>query len=252
MPSPDAIILCGGAGLRLRSINADAPKAMARVAGRPFLELLLRQLRRHKFQRVVLAVGYQRDVIRSHFGDCAFDLHVEYSDEPRPLGTGGALRNAVKLIKSDSCLIMNGDSYTDADLLTFVNEHSRTQADVSLVVVPTDGREDCGSVFADNDGCLVRFEEKTTRVGCSYLSAGIYIVARHLLCTIPSDVPISLEKELFPRWLAEGKEMRVSGSSTRCVDIGTPERYLIAQTLLADVELGNNVPGAPPEAFVEA
>ena len=83
MPSvPDAIVLCGGAGLRLRSVTGDAPKSLANIGGRPFLEILLSQLRRHGFQRVILAVGYQRDLIREHFGDGgAFGLAVNYSIE---------------------------------------------------------------------------------------------------------------------------------------------------------------------------
>ncbi len=81
---PDAILLCGGAGLRLRSVIGDAPKGMAEVAGRPFLELLLRQLQRHGFERAILAVGYQKDVIQSYFGECAFGLQVVYSPEFRP------------------------------------------------------------------------------------------------------------------------------------------------------------------------
>src|SRR5271169_1384583 len=112
--SPDAILLCGGAGLRLRSVIGNSPKGMADVAGRPFLELLLRQLGRHGFERAILAVGYQKDVIHSHFGEQAFGLHLAYSIETCPLGTGGALRNAADMIESDNVLVMNGDSYTDA------------------------------------------------------------------------------------------------------------------------------------------
>src|SRR5437667_8523550 len=108
MPSAvDAIVLCGGAGLRLRSVTGDAPKSLASIGGRPFLDILLNQLRRHGFQHVILAVGYQRDLIRSHFDNRAHGMPLEYSIESTPLGTGGALRNAVDLIKSDSVLIMN-------------------------------------------------------------------------------------------------------------------------------------------------
>ncbi len=87
-------MLCGGAGLRLRSVIGDSAKGMAEIGGRPFLELLLRQLRRHGFQRAILAVGYQRDAIRMFFGDRVDDLELVYSEETTPLGTGGALRNA--------------------------------------------------------------------------------------------------------------------------------------------------------------
>ena len=86
MPSSrDAILLCGGAGLRLRSVIGNAPKGMADIGGRPFLELLLRQGHRHGFQRAIPAVGYQKDVIHSHFGDQAFGLKLTYSVELCPL-----------------------------------------------------------------------------------------------------------------------------------------------------------------------
>src|SRR5271165_6589112 len=145
----DAILLCGGAGLRLRSVIGNAPKGMADVAGRPFLELLLRQLRRHGFERAILAVGYQKDIIQSHFGEQAFGLHLAYSVELCPLGTGGALRNAVDVVESDSVLVMNGDSYTDANLTKFVAAYHESKADASVLLVPADGRDDCGTVLVN-------------------------------------------------------------------------------------------------------
>src|ERR1700740_3457412 len=101
-PTPDAIILCGGLGLRLRSVTGDTPKTMVSVCGRPFMELLLVQLKRNGFSRVILSWGYRSDVIRNHFGEKAFGLDLSYSLEPSPLGTGGALRHAWSLITTDS------------------------------------------------------------------------------------------------------------------------------------------------------
>jgi D-glycero-alpha-D-manno-heptose 1-phosphate guanylyltransferase len=237
MPSvPDALLLCGGAGLRLRSITGGAPKGMANVAGRPFLELLIRQLRRHGFERVILAVGYRKDVIRSHFGERAFGLRLAYSSESSPLGTGGALRNAVELVRSESILIMNGDSYTDVDLGELVADYQETQAHASVVVVPADGRGDCGSVLLDGEGKLVGFEEKGP-FRASYINAGIYAVSRQLLCEIPAGVEVSLEQELLPQWLRQGKYIKGFVCWGRCVDIGTPERYRSAQDLLANAEV---------------
>src|SRR5262245_2717165 len=114
--TPDAIVLCGGAGLRLRSVIGQTPKSLADVAGCPFLELLLRQLRRNGLERVILAVGYQRESIQSQFQDRAFGLDLRYSIESHPLGTGGALRQAADLVESENVLALNGDSYTDANL----------------------------------------------------------------------------------------------------------------------------------------
>jgi len=237
MPSvTDAIVLCGGAGTRLRSVTGDAPKSLATIGDRPFLDILINQLRRHGFEHVILAVGYQRDLIRSHFESRKHDVSLEYSIESTPLGTGGALRNAVEFVKSEALLIMNGDSYTDADLSAFVATHRESQADLSVVVVPTDGRVDCGLVSADPTGKVLGFKEKQSATGRQYVNAGIYMVDKKILYEMPANQRVSLEEELFPRLLAEGRNVRTFHYSGRCIDIGTPERYLLAQEILANVE----------------
>jgi mannose-1-phosphate guanylyltransferase len=240
--TPDAVVLCGGMGLRLQSVIGEAPKGMAEVAGRPFLELLLRQLCRHGFQRAILAVGYQRDAIRMHFGDHAFGLEIVYSEETYPLGTGGALRNAVEHITSDSLLVMNGDSYTNVDLTHFLDHCRETAADAGVVVVPADGRSDCGFALLDADGRMVGFNENQAPVDASYVNAGIYLLSRQMLLDVPTVEAVSLERELLPRWLREGKKIKGFIYSGECVDIGTPERYTLAQSALADVEAKDQIP----------
>lgn len=234
----DAIILCGGAGLRLRSVTGNDPKSMAQIAGRPFLEMPLKQLRRHGFQRVILAVGYAADAIESHFGPTFGSMDIEYSIESSPLGTGGALSNAAAQVKSKSCLVMNGDSYTDVDLLKFVTSHLESQADASVAVVPVDERGDVGSVLLDGGGNVVKFAEKEPSLRAQHLNAGIYMLSWDMLFGIPSGLPISLERELFPRWIREGRRIRAFIHSGTCVDIGTPERYQAAQEILADMMAG--------------
>lgn len=234
---PDAIVLCGGAGLRLRDITGNGPKAMASIAGRPFLELLLRQLRRNGFERAILAVGYQHDMIRSHFAERTFGLQLVYSAESSPLGTGGALRNAADLLETNSALVLNGDSYTNADLAAFVAHHHESGADASLVVVPADGRGDVGTVLVDGHGCVTRFVEKLSSAGAKHLNAGIYMVSRRILYDVPAGVQVSLEETLFPQWLDEGRCIKAYVYLGACLDIGTPERYRNAQVSLANVEL---------------
>jgi len=245
--TPDALLLCGGAGLRLRSVIGNAPKGMAEVAGRPFLELLLRQLRRHGFERAILAVGYQKDLIQLHFDERAFGLHLAYSVESCPLGTGGALRNAADLIESDDVLIMNGDSYTDANLQALVVDHHQANADLSVVVVAAEGRDDCGSVLLDASGKLAGFAEKQSPFHSPHVNAGIYLMSRQMLYEIPSGLEVSLERELLPRWLRQGRDIRGFICSGRCIDIGTPERYRSAQDILAKVEVNASVPRCESE-----
>jgi mannose-1-phosphate guanylyltransferase len=235
--APDAIVLCGGAGTRIRTVT-DGPKAMMPVNGRPFLELILRQLKRWGTERVILATGYRADVIESYFGNEAFGLQLVYSPEVTPLGTGGALRNAADLVQSTDALVLNGDSYTDGDLRGLERQHQESNAEMTLLVVSPDGRDDTGTVSVDGSGRLLSFEEKRAVGGPRYINAGIYLLSRKLLMQIPAGRAVSLEREVIPQWLEQGRNIGVTIDRAACVDIGTPDRYETAQTVLATVEAG--------------
>lgn len=232
---PDAIILSGGFGLRLKGVIGDAPKPMAKIGGRPFLELLLKQLKRRGFSRLILSVGYRHEVIREHFGDRAFGMELIYSIETAPLGTGGALREAARHVCTKSALVMNGDSYTDVDLDRLARNHRSSSADVTVVVIP-ETRSDAGSVILDRNGKVITFSEKQVVPGSRYSSAGIYMLEMSLATTIPQSDKISLEEKLFPQWLADGKDVEGFIFEGRCLDIGTPERFRKAQGLLEKIE----------------
>jgi NDP-sugar pyrophosphorylase family protein len=133
---------------------------------------------------------------------------------------------------------MNGDSYTDVNLLKFAAAHCVTGADVSVVLVPVDERGDVGSVVLDADNNVVQFAEKERSLFAQHLNAGIYMLSKEILHGIPPRFPLSLERELFPEWIREGRRIKGFVHSGRCVDIGTPERYRTAQDVLAEVEAG--------------
>jgi D-glycero-alpha-D-manno-heptose 1-phosphate guanylyltransferase len=213
--TPDALVLCGGFGLRLRGVIGEAPKPMATVNGRPFLELILKQLKRNGFSRIVLSVGYKHEVIREYFGDEAFGLKLVYSVETSPLGTGGALRQALDHIESQ--------------------DHRASKAAVTIVVIP-DFRPDAGSIVVDQNYGIKNFAEKRFVPEARFLSAGIYVLGKSLIGTIPPEKKISLEQETFPEWLTEGHDMRAFVCHSPCIDIGTPDRYLEAQKSLNQME----------------
>jgi mannose-1-phosphate guanylyltransferase len=235
--NPDALILSGGFGTRLRGTIGEAiPKPMASISGRPFLELLLRQLKRHGFTRVILGVGHKHEVIREHFGDRFGEMDLFYSVESSPLGTAGALRQALDFVKSDCLLVMNGDSYTNVDLNALPRVHAASHADVTAVVIP-DKRNDAGSVQLGPDGSIICFSEKRAVEGSRYISAGIYVFSRELLAGLPAGRKISLEEQTFPQWLADGRKIAGFIYEGDCLDIGTPERFEKAQQALEKVEL---------------
>src|SRR5271156_3444886 len=97
-----AVLLVGGLGTRLRSAVPSSPKALASVGGRPFLELLLRQLGTQGIRQLVMCTGFLAEQIEEVFGDGSdFGVSIQYSNEPVPLGTGGALKFAQRYVQHE-------------------------------------------------------------------------------------------------------------------------------------------------------
>ena len=111
----DFLILCGGLGTRLRAVTGETPKVMAQVQGEPFLDFLIRYLVKQGAKRIILCAGYKVEALKSHYQKIFKDIDLMFSVEPEPLGTGGALKNAQSLVKSEYVLGLNGDCFTPVD-----------------------------------------------------------------------------------------------------------------------------------------
>ncbi len=231
-PKVTAALLAGGLGTRLRSVVADRPKVLAQVGGRPYLTYLLDQLAKAQIQEVVLLIGYRADQVRDSLGETYRGMRLHYSEEETPLGTAGAVRQALPFFREPLLLLMNGDSYCDVDLATFRAFHVETSADVSLVLRQVEDTARYGCVHLGPDGRVVRFEEKGGTGGAGWINAGVYLMDRSLVAALPPASALSLERDVFPRWV---REQRVCGfpCSGRFIDIGTPESYAEAEGFFA-------------------
>lgn len=218
-----AVILAGGLGTRLREVVADRPKVLAEVNGRPFLASLLDRLVDAGIRRVVLCTGYMAELVSDTFGDEYRGVALLYSIEQTALGTGGALRLALPLITSDPALIMNGDSFCDADLPLFACQHHSADAKASLVLTEVEDVTRYGSVDVDLSGTVLSFREKGRQSGKGLINAGIYMMDRQVIETIQSGSAVSLEREVFPQ--LTGKGLYAFPQKGRFIDIGTPSDY---------------------------
>ena len=126
-------ILAGGLGTRLRSVLPTRPKVLALVQGRPFLIYLLDQLAAVGAKEIVFCVGYMADTVEETLGDQYQAIRLTYSREKEPLGTGGALRQALSFFSSDPVLVMNGDSFMDADLAGYLHWFLQKGLEASLL-----------------------------------------------------------------------------------------------------------------------
>lgn len=225
----DVVILSGGQGSRLRELISDRPKPMAEIDSRPFLDILMEYVAGFGFRRFIVCTGYMSDVIRKYYSGRDLPYEVVISNEDKPLGTGGAVKNSESLIRSSNILLMNGDSFCPLDLNGFVKFHTDKQSELSLTLVKVDDARDYGTVVIDESNRIVAFAEKKSKKS-GLVNAGVYIINRSALSLIPPNTFYSLEHDLFPMLINRNffgyitKEM--------FIDIGTPERFKMAQKVL--------------------
>ena len=217
------VILAGGLGTRLRSVVGDCPKILALVNNRPFLSYLLDQLLCNDFSHVILCTGHGAGQVSAAFGNVYKGLTIEYSLEAKPLGTGGALRNAIPRIKTNNILVMNGDSYINVDLKTYIEWHFQNQIDVSLLLTQVSNTSYYGSVYVDKNGLVKQFVEKNEATTLGWINAGVYILNKSLISQIPAGESFSLEHDFFPKLV--GKGLHGFQCNDSFIDIGTPESY---------------------------
>lgn len=227
-------ILAGGLGTRLLPKVAGKPKILAQVGGHPFLEYLLHQLNQANFKNVVLCTGYLSNQVEKTFGESYKDLHLSYSSEQVPLGTAGCLRRAFPLLKSETILVMNGDSFCEVDFRRFWQFHLSKNSDASLVISAVTDTSHSGKVKLGSDDSIIGFQEKEVS-GAGFVNAGIYLINKALIAKIPEGKEVSIERDIFPNWIGK----RFYGyKGNHFVDIGTPESYTWAGKFFSPFKLG--------------
>src|SRR3712207_2521529 len=159
---------------------------MLPTAGVPFLAHLLSRIQEAGVRRVVLGTSYLAETFSDHFGDgSAMGLELEYVVEDQPLGTGGGIRNVAKHLSTDDVLVFNGDVLCGTDLGAVVDTHRRTEADVTLHLVPVQDPPAYGCVPTTEDGRVLESLETTEDPPTDQINAGCYVFRRSVIGSIP-------------------------------------------------------------------
>jgi mannose-1-phosphate guanylyltransferase len=225
-PDVDAIVLVGGQGTRLRPLTLSAPKPMLPTAGVPFLTHLLSRIKAAGIDHVLLGTSYQAEVFSDHFGDGAeLGLQIEYVVETEPLGTGGAIGNVAHLLRGDTAMIFNGDVLSGCDLTALLHRHESTGADVTLHLTCVEDPRAFGCVPTDSAGRVTAFLEKDPHPVTDQINAGTYVFSRAVVESIPTDRPVSVERETFPQLLAGDATVMAYIDSTYWRDLGKPHDF---------------------------
>jgi D-glycero-alpha-D-manno-heptose 1-phosphate guanylyltransferase len=203
------IILAGGLGTRLSGITGDIPKPMARV-------------------------GAQWEIIREHFGDSYRGISLKYSVEDEPLGTGGAIRQALEIIPDDEIIVLNGDTLFHVDLEALADAHHRGKVVLTIALKQVADCGRFGRVNISDNGVVTEFLEKSTN-DSGWINGGIYMLNRRLLDDFPMPVKFSFEKDLLEPNIGRIRPVAFQ-SNAYFIDMGVPEDYERAQSEIGGVQ----------------
>ena len=187
-----AIILAGGRGKRLRPITDYVPKPLIPIKNIPIIEWQIKYLKKFGVTEVIICTGYKQEMIENHIVSKKVGVEVKYSIEKSPLGTGGAIKKAGKMIKDKSFFVINGDTITNIDL----KKLSKVKNSVAAIEL----RTQFGILETENDK-ITKFKEKK-EIHDLWMNAGIYHLSRDVLKDLPDKGDI--EKTVFPNYAKSG------------------------------------------------
>ncbi len=222
---PKAVILAGGAGMRLMPLTKDKPKCLVEVCDRPILEHIIDLFRSYNINQILISVGFLKEKVIEHYGDGSrFGVRIDYIQENSPLGTAGPLVLARKLL-TETFIVCNGDELKNIDIKKMLEFHRRKKALCTIALTKVTDPTQYGVVRLDGE-CICEFLEKPKYPPSNLINAGFYIMEPEVIDMIPQGFAM-LEKDVFPDITKLGRlyGFRFEG---QWFDCGSMERLEIA------------------------
>jgi len=202
-----AIILAGGRGKRLKPITDYVPKPLVPIKNIPIIEWQIKYLKKFDIDEVIICTGYKQEMIESYLNAKKIGIKIRYSIEKSPLGTGGAIKKAGKMIKDKSFFVINGDTITDIDLKML----AKLQNSVAAIELRTKF-----GILETRDNKITKFKEKK-EISNLWMNAGIYHLNKEMLKDMPDKG--DLEKTVFPDYAKKGKLQTVKFQNVKWYSI---------------------------------
>jgi len=223
-----AVVLVGGEGTRMRPLTETVPKPLLPLVDRPFLAHVLDRLAQHGVDEAILSSPYLEEVF-DPFLETRGDRppRVLWITEPKPLGTAGAIANALGHL-DEAFLVLNGDILTDLDLTALVAFHRERGSVATIAVAPVDDARPYGLVEVDDAGRVAAFREKPADPIPGTVNMGTYVLEPVALRGVSTTRSVSIETEVFPALVESRVPVYGHASDAYWKDLGTPDRYLRA------------------------
>ncbi|HEC81756.1 MAG TPA: NDP-sugar synthase [Thermoplasmatales archaeon] len=239
----EAVILAGGFGTRLAPLTYTRAKSLLPILNKPMISYLIETLP-EEVDKVILAVNYRKDQIERYFKENDVGKEIIVNDEPKPLGTGGAVKFAEKHI-TGSFVVLNSDIISSLDLEDMIKFHRRIKAVTTISLWPVENVSEFGVVEIQEDSRITSFVEKPRPEDApsNLINAGAYCLEPVVLDYIDTNRLVSMEQEIFPRIIRDTNAFYGYRISGYWIDVGRIESYLKVHKLLLQQKKKNNVVG---------
>ena len=220
-----AIILCGGLSTRLGKTTEQLPKVLLKIGERTVLEWQLALLSTARVNKVILASGHLHEVLFTHVGEKYAGVTIQYAKEDKPLGTGGAIQNALSLVHDFPVFVLHGDILMKNISLADMLSQLRPEMEGLLLGISVPDLTSYGEIVANAQGRIIEFREKqqVARAGCA--NGAVFLFNRTIVNAFPQKEVFSIERDVFP-FLSH---LYVHKVETNWIDIGVPERLEYAR-----------------------
>jgi len=226
----EAIILAGGLGTRLRSAVPDLPKCMAPVNDKPFISYVIKYLQQQGVTNFIFSLGYKSEVIEEYLQKEFPNLLYKTSIEDEPLGTGGAIKQALTIAEEKVALATNGDTLFIVNVNELLSLQTSKQADCTLSLKPMKNFDRYGVVDVDDTNAIKSFKEKQLyESGC--INGGVYALDKESFLKENLPQKFSFEKNYLETYY-DKRAMYGLVQDEYFIDIGIPEDYERAQVEL--------------------
>ena len=230
------VIMAGGKGTRIASVNSEVPKPMIPILDKPILEWQIDTLKKQGYKEFVFIIGHLGHTITDYFGDGSkFGIQIEYIIEKEPLGTAGALYYLKDSMKEDF-LLLNGDIIFDVDIARFYEYHKKMGGLATLLTHPNNHPYDSGIIVADENKCVVNWMHKEDeRLWYkNRVNAGLHMISVELLQQFSEPKKTDLDRDVLKPLIPSGK-LYVYDSPEYIKDMGTPDRFY---AVIEDIKSG--------------
>ncbi len=246
-----ALILAGGFATRLRPLSCARPKTLFPIVNKPLLQWIFEGLAKGGVDEAILAVNAltQFHIRQQKPPKCGLKVRFSIDPPKKPLGTGGPVKKAEKLLGHDEpFIVLNGDIFADIDYQKLLETHRRNNAIATMALCNVEDPCSFGVVELNGD-IIKRFVEKPAKgqAPSNFINAGAYVFSPEIFSYIPEGRPVSIEREVFPK-LVEVNRLVGCCINGLWMDIGKPHEYLQANKTILD-SIGSTIEKPRPDGF---